>query len=189
MKVKLVSLLFTLLFSAISWAQATLDQATLQAALNTMSDITKLAEQHPEWDNQGEEQDFFADDGSGFVNHLKSVGAYEQINQIATKHGFANIEEGFAVFRRAMLAGMSLQFEAMGMDFDALKSTISQRIAMMEKNGASAEMLAEQQAQLDEFTSMGKALSQIPQSDKTAMIQHAQWFFSELEQLGIDNGQ
>ncbi|MBW8191951.1 hypothetical protein K0504_12970 [Neiella marina] len=189
MKSKLLSLFLGLVLIPYSWALTALDQPTLEAALNTMADITALAEQHPEWENQGEEQDFFADDGSGFVGHLKSVGAYDEINKIAKEHGFSNIEEGFDVFRRAMLAGMTLQFEAMGMDFQTLTTSITQRMAAMQQNGASAEMLAEQQAQLDEFNSMAAAMSSISDNDKAAMKQHASWFFQTLEQMGLEGAQ
>ncbi|WP_087506362.1 hypothetical protein [Neiella marina] len=188
MKTKFVAIIMALIIMPSAWAMPTLDQPTLQAVLNLMVDMNKLSEQHPEWESEESEADFFADDGSGFMTHLKKVGAYDTVNKVAIKHGFDNIEQGFDTFRRAALAGMSLQFEAVGMDFAEFQQSIKQRIEMMRQNGASEDMLAEQEAQLAEFGSIAKALEQVSEADRAAMLKQAQWFFSELERAGLDGG-
>ncbi|MBD1389328.1 hypothetical protein IC617_07815 [Neiella sp. HB171785] len=185
MKTKLFAIIMALLFAPQAWSLPELNQATLQSVLDLMADMNQLAEQHPEWDSEESQADFFADDGSGFIAHLKRVGAYDSVNKIAVKHGFDDIQQGFGTFRRAALAGMSLQFEAVGMDFAEFQQSLKQRLDMMKQNGASAEMLAEQEAQLAEFGAIATALEQVPAADKEQMMQHIQWFFSQLEAAGL----
>ena len=164
-----------------AYADQPLNKVIVEAFIQASANLDTLESKYPDIFQRADQFSNLEDEQ--FIQYMESSAAYPDIKRALFSSGFQSLEDFVSISKRLMASMYAVQIEQMpaGLNINAMMES---GILAMKQTGASAEMIAEMQIDLDrqkaEMEEMNQAAKNVSAQDKKFARDNMAWLMSIL---------
>lgn len=162
-----------------AYAEQPLSRALVESFIEASTQMGTLENKYPQIFKRADQ--FSDTEDEQFIKYVKSSAAYPDIKRIISASKFKSIEEFVSMSKRIMGSMYAVQMQKMPAGMN-INSMMESGIMAMKQTGASADMIAEMQRDLErqkaEMAEMNQAAKTASAQDKKFVTDNMEWLMA-----------